>query len=119
MHDGNAARGRLAPARTVRPILIPGVVVVVPLCVFFGRRVGRKIRDYQQTIVQAVKGGWHGGSSRSDGSHQWTFSGAFLYSLTVITTIGEWTVPFFCVLVGSGHAECEKGFMAYAGVECY
>ncbi|KAF9810686.1 hypothetical protein SFRURICE_021139, partial [Spodoptera frugiperda] len=47
-------------------------------------RIGRELRNYQTKIVMAVHKGWDGGRS----SRQWSFSSAFLYSLTVITTIG-------------------------------
>ncbi|XP_072757710.1 potassium channel subfamily K member 15 [Anoplolepis gracilipes] len=38
--------------------------------------------DYQKKVVSAVKNGYDGMEEK------WTFAGAFLYSLTVITTIG-------------------------------
>nr|XP_049699115.1 potassium channel subfamily K member 15 isoform X1 [Helicoverpa armigera] len=47
-------------------------------------RIGTELRNYQTTIVRAVHRGWDGGRS----SRQWSFSSSFLYSLTVITTIG-------------------------------
>lgn len=47
-----------------------------------------KVRDvlenYQKKVVTAVKDGYDGMEE-----NKWTFAGAFLYSLTVITTIGE------------------------------
>ncbi|KAJ0172866.1 hypothetical protein K1T71_011042 [Dendrolimus kikuchii] len=43
-----------------------------------------ELKEYQVEIVWAVRHGWDGGRS----SRQWSFSSAFLYSLTVITTIG-------------------------------
>ncbi|CAH2238362.1 jg18008 [Pararge aegeria aegeria] len=43
-----------------------------------------ELKSYQGKIVKAVRRGWDGGRS----SRQWSFSSAFLYSLTVITTIG-------------------------------
>lgn len=51
-------------------------------------RVGNRIHVYQQTIVRYGRKGWSGGKSIVDTHEQWSFSGAFLYSLTVITTIG-------------------------------
>lgn len=46
-----------------------------------------KVRDilenYQKKVVAAVKNGYDGVEDK------WSFAGAFLYSLTVITTIGE------------------------------
>ncbi|XP_026825629.1 potassium channel subfamily K member 18-like [Ooceraea biroi] len=46
-----------------------------------------KVRDiletYQETMVGAIKNGYDGRDE-----NKWTFAGAFLYSLTVITTIG-------------------------------
>uniref|UniRef100_A0A336K8P9 CSON005216 protein n=1 Tax=Culicoides sonorensis TaxID=179676 RepID=A0A336K8P9_CULSO len=52
--------------------------------------VSKEILKYQNSIVNAAKKGWQGGDTSPDGdiSTPWTFSGAFLYSLTVITTIG-------------------------------
>ncbi|CAK1590633.1 unnamed protein product [Parnassius mnemosyne] len=46
--------------------------------------IGIELNKYQSKIVTAVRNGWDGGRS----SRQWSFSSAFLYSLTVITTIG-------------------------------
>lgn len=42
------------------------------------------LEDYQTTIVSSIKNGYNGMKET-----KWTFAGAFLYSLTVITTIGE------------------------------
>ncbi|XP_050353012.1 TWiK family of potassium channels protein 18 isoform X1 [Nymphalis io] len=46
--------------------------------------ISKELQHYQRKIVVAVRRGWDGGRS----SRQWSFSSAFLYSLTVITTIG-------------------------------
>lgn len=43
--------------------------------------------NYQKKLVNAVEKGWDG--SDSSDIRKWTFASAFLYSLTVITTIGK------------------------------
>lgn len=48
--------------------------------------VNEHIRYFQLRLVAAVKDGYDGKESGRE--QQWSFSGAFLYSLTVITTIG-------------------------------
>lgn len=48
--------------------------------------VNEHIRQFQLRLVAAVKDGYDGKESGRE--QQWSFSGAFLYSLTVITTIG-------------------------------
>lgn len=50
--------------------------------------VGFEMETYQKAFVQAVRKGYHGDNSTDEDSYQWRFAGAFLYSLTVITTIG-------------------------------
>lgn len=45
------------------------------------------MKIYQGIIIQAIRGGWRGHDE--SGQEQWTFAKAFLYSLTVITTIGK------------------------------
>ena len=47
--------------------------------------VSTQLIEYQRTFVDAVRNGY-------DPKHtdSWSFSGAFLYSLTVITTIGKY-----------------------------
>ncbi|XP_023235763.1 potassium channel subfamily K member 18-like isoform X1 [Centruroides sculpturatus] len=44
-----------------------------------------EIRIYQGKLVEAVKGGY---DAQENGRNQWSLPGAFLYCLTVITTIG-------------------------------
>jgi len=44
------------------------------------------ISSYQQTIVNAIRNEGFDGNNTAD---KWSFAGAFLYSLTVITTIGN------------------------------
>ncbi|XP_047098397.1 TWiK family of potassium channels protein 18 [Schistocerca piceifrons] len=48
--------------------------------------VAPELARYQRDVVRLVRDGFDGSSARP--RSQWTFSGAFLYSLTVITTIG-------------------------------
>lgn len=45
------------------------------------------LENYQKKMVTAVKNGYDG----AEENKRWSFAGAFLYSLTVITTIGEFT----------------------------
>nr|XP_033204105.1 uncharacterized protein LOC117164827 [Bombus vancouverensis nearcticus] len=45
------------------------------------------LENYQKKMVMAIKNGYDGGEENK----RWSFAGAFLYSLTVITTIGEFT----------------------------
>lgn len=48
--------------------------------------VGSEIKQFEMNLMEAIKDGYEG---QDGGGEQWSFSGAFLYSLTVITTIGE------------------------------
>lgn len=48
-------------------------------------QVSEEVKKFQASLITAIKDGYDG---KEGSSTQWTFSGAFLYSLTVITTIG-------------------------------
>ena len=50
--------------------------------------VSSEMYSFQQHLVEAIEDGYEGKELRN-GRHQWSISGAFLYSLTVITTIGN------------------------------
>ena len=50
--------------------------------------VSTELLAYQDEIVIALNEGYDGKDYVNE-THAWPFSGAFLYSLTVITTIGE------------------------------
>ena len=52
------------------------------------RNVSLELELYQSRIVEAIQDGYDG-TDNVNRSRHWSFSGAFLYSLTVITTIGE------------------------------
>ena len=46
------------------------------------------VKLYQQDVIEAIAKGWDG-TDGAEGTIQWSIEGGFLYSLTVITTIGE------------------------------
>ncbi|UXI14637.1 Potassium channel subfamily K member 18 [Sarcoptes scabiei] len=48
--------------------------------------VSNEIRFFQKGLLRSIKDGYEG--QQSVGREQWSFSGAFLFSLTVISTIG-------------------------------
>ncbi|GFW96653.1 uncharacterized protein TNCV_2847101 [Trichonephila clavipes] len=54
------------------------------------RQVTEEVKRFQADLVHAIKEGYDG---KEGTGTQWTFSGAFLYSLTVITTIGCVSTP--------------------------
>jgi hypothetical protein len=47
-----------------------------------------EVLKFQQEVIEAFGKGYDG-TALSNETSQWSFSGAFLYSLTVITTIGK------------------------------
>lgn len=50
----------------------------------------KEVKEFQKKVVEAFIGGYEGRDvSQLNETSQWSFSGAFLYSLTVITTIGK------------------------------
>lgn len=49
--------------------------------------VGEEIKLFQRELRKAIKDGYEG--QHNAGQEQWSISGAFLFSLTVISTIGE------------------------------
>lgn len=60
---------------------------------YFRISVGKEILEYQTNIIRAVRNGYDGIDDDEE-SMKWRFPGAFLYSLTVITTIGESNLLF-------------------------
>lgn len=51
---------------------------------------GKVLKNFERTVIRKSKmEGYDGGDS--DSSVQWNFSGALLYSVTVISTIGRRT----------------------------
>ena len=51
---------------------------------------GEVIKKFEDVVIHKVKTeGYDGKEATDEGSVQWSFSGALLYCVTVITTIGE------------------------------
>ena len=51
--------------------------------------VGKRLREYEDTLLKLTKINGYDGKEVNDKEKQWSFSGALLYSVTVITTIGK------------------------------
>lgn len=54
--------------------------------IIFEKSIGEIIREFQDNVVNNTRKGLASVDNRNDA---WGFSGAFLFSLTVITTIGK------------------------------
>lgn len=55
----------------------------------------KELMDFQKVLIKSMKGGASLESRISynhEGDYRWTFSSSFLYALTLITTIGMYTV---------------------------
>lgn len=69
-----------------------------------------EVRRFQKDLILHVKEGYDG---KEGASQQWSFSGAFLYSLTVITTIGMFFIHNFQMLT------CAQKFRRLAYEQIY
>lgn len=54
----------------------------------FHRKINAELFQYQKVVVNFTRRGYDG-REEGNGSAQWSVAGSFLYSLTIITTIGE------------------------------
>ena len=59
------------------------------------RAAGKVLRKFEVDVIEKTKDGYDGGDE-NDENVQWSFTGALLYSVTVITTIGK--KCFACLL---------------------
>ena len=50
---------------------------------------GKVLKRFEKNVIHKAKTEGYDGGDDNDGNAQWSFSGALLYSVTVITTIGE------------------------------
>ena len=56
----------------------------------FTERVKNIFLEFQVNVTRHVKdNGWDGNDAMEEGTLQWSFAGALLYAVTVITTIGK------------------------------
>lgn len=63
----------------------------------FSDKVRVILTNFKDEVVNAVKAsGWDGQDDMDETKLQWSFAGALLYAVTVITTIGQSIVPRDC-----------------------
>ena len=61
------------------------------------REAHRVLRRFEQDVIRKAKMEGYDGHEGNDTVSQWNFSGALLYSITVITTIGNsFNVDWLC-----------------------
>jgi len=52
-----------------------------------------------QVTLAVKENGWDGNDDTEEAPQQWSFAGALLYAVTVITTIGTRVTPLRCLYV--------------------
>jgi len=60
----------------------------------YAAQIGAVLLDFQNDVLSAVQDGWDGSDDVTESKLQWSFAGALLYAVTVITTIGISPYPF-------------------------
>lgn len=55
----------------------------------YAAQIGAVLLDFQNDVLNAVQDGWDGSDEVTESKLQWSFAGALLYAVTVITTIGN------------------------------
>ena len=53
------------------------------------REASKVLKKFEQDVIRKAKTEGYDGQEGTDEASQWDFSGALLYSVTVITTIGK------------------------------
>jgi len=91
----HTVQGELDPPRRPGGAAVPGEhhpEAEPPTYSRFGMLIGRFLGVLQDTLLRAVRQSKvypPGGIQLNAPTHKWTYASAFLYSLTLITTIGE------------------------------
>ena len=58
------------------------------------------LKEYQEEVVSAVRdSGWDGNEDTGELALQWSFAGALLYAVTVITTIGMYMICIYSYIL--------------------